>query len=138
MSLIHSPHRFSPYLCFCLLFLCITKSLAMPVVQIQGDLRTVSGNPRWLILLRNPDNGSTTPWMYDVKQAVNHWVILPGSHAYQIVASELLFNDRTIFHNFCGIEDGVITGKSMQITLSGQLSPTTDTIRCHVISYPYG
>jgi len=108
---------------------------ARPLIQIEGQLKEIKANPSWFILLRNVDTGSIVPWMLDLQGPFVHWSVFPEGHDYQIIASEMRFNDNTVLHNVCDIEDGIVSGRSLQITLKGQLTPTSDTFDCRKMSW---
>ena len=123
-----------------LLFLCLllpaSSLLAKSVIQIESRLQTIKNYPSWLILLRNVDDGSVVPWQYDFRTP--YWLVFPEGHDYQVIASEMSFNGTQVLHNFCNLQDGILSNKSMQIVLYGNLVPASETLRCHVIRYANG
>ena len=123
-------------LLLCLLLLAAPSLPAKSIIQIESRLQKIQNYPSWLILLRNADDGSVIPWLYDFHTP--YWLIFPEGHDYQILASEMRFNGKEVLHNFCDLQDGVLSGKSMQIVLSGSLMPASETLRCHVIHYSSG
>lgn len=93
-------------------------------------------NPSWVLILRDPDTNQVLPYEYDIKHKDNFFMALNFGHRYQITSSTLSFGDFAVIHNFCGLEDGVISGRSLFIKLSGVLSPEPNATKCHVKSYP--
>ena len=110
-------------------------ALARPVIQVQGQLTGIEDSPTWLILLSNVDDGSIIPWMHDFGQGRSDWLVFPEGHDYRIVASELRFAHNTVFPNFCSLQDGILSDRSVQIFLRGKLSPAMDSFNCHVFSF---
>ena len=126
--------------------LCLTLSIwltcslayANPIaqtLQINTHFRHVTGNPVWLIELRDVDSGVVTPYMFDIKNDDNFWLALNYGRNYVVTASTLKFGPFAVIHNFCHLQNGVLSGKSMIITLSGDLTPSPVTFNCHVLKY---
>jgi len=42
-----------------------------------------------------------------------------------------------VINDFCGLESRgrIIRGQSISVTITGKLSPYTDTFKCHVLKY---
>ncbi|HSW93100.1 MAG TPA: hypothetical protein VLJ15_01950 [Gammaproteobacteria bacterium] len=104
-------------------------------IQITTHFRTITGNPVWLLILRDADSGVVMPYLYDVKNEDNFWLALSFGRNYIITASTLKFGPFAVIHNFCHLEDGVLAGKSMTVTLTGDLTPVSITSRCRVLKY---
>lgn len=104
-------------------------------IQITTHFQTITGKPVWLLVLRDADSGVVMPYLYDVKNEDNFWLALSAGRNYIITASTLKFGPFAVIHNFCHLEDGVLPGKSMTVTLTGDLTPVSITSRCRVLKY---
>lgn len=130
----------------CRLFL-MSMSLFMPlhsyadnelgqVIQINTHFKSIIGKPTWLLIVRDVESGQILPYMYEVKNNDNYWIAFTVGRSYRIVASNLTFGPYAKIHNFCNMENGILDGKSMWVTLTGDLSPNPKSFRCHVTKYP--
>lgn len=104
-------------------------------LQISTHFSCVIGAPTWLLIIRDMDTGQVIPYMYDILGKDNFWIAFTSGRSYVITVSDLKFGPCTIIHNFCHLEDGIISGKSMLIRLSGRLTPNRRTISCHARKY---
>lgn len=104
-------------------------------IQIYTYLRSIAAKPIWLLILRDEQNGQVLPYLYDVRNYDNFWLALTLSHTYRITTSTLTFQSQAVIPNFCNLEDGVIDRESMSITVSGDLKPDSQTLRCHAVRY---
>lgn len=113
-------------------------------IQIYTRLTSFTGRPSWLLVIRDIDHNQNIPYLYDFYKGDNFWMALTYGHNYLVVASTLQFapyradpyRTRTI-HNFCGLESQgrIIRGQSLYITISGKLTPDTNTFDCNVLRY---
>lgn len=117
-------------------------------IQIYTHLDSFAGRPSWLLVIRDIDHNQNIPYVYDFTDANNFWVAITYGRNYLIEASTLQFapyrysqyknsySTRTI-HNFCGLESRgrIIRGDSLYITISGDLTPDTNTFNCNVLRY---
>lgn len=145
------------YSCICLLvFLISTLSYAQvdgdidgdglgQVIQIRTRFHAFVGKPSWLLIIRDVDHGQTIPYLYDIITGENFWLALTFSRNYLITVSKLQFSPyrhnpyaTKITNNFCNLESNgrIIRGKSMIITITGELSPNPNTYTCHIMTYP--
>jgi hypothetical protein len=115
------------------------------VIQITTQLHSFVGQPSWLLIIRDIDHGQNIPYLYDFRSGNNGWVAFTYSNNYLILASNLQFSPyRTNpyrsakINNFCHLESQghIIRGEAMYITITGDLSPNTNTFTCHVLKYP--
>ena len=123
-----------------LLLLCLPVFAAgyAPVLQINCFLRDISnlhGAPGWTLILRDVDSGEVRPYFLDISKKNSFWVKFAPGHNYRVTASQLAFGGQKMIGNFCELEDGVLGGVSMMITLSGRLTPDRATSRCRVFKF---
>lgn len=105
-------------------------------IQIYTRLHSFVGKPSWLLIIRDLDQGRIFPYLYDIKKGDNVWLAFTYSRNYKITVSELQFNPyKDKITNFCGLQDGVISGTSMTITITGNLTPDPNTFTCRVLKY---
>ena len=104
-------------------------------VQINTHFKKVYGNPSWLLIIRDMDNGRVFPYMFDIKNTENFWVAFSHSRSYRITTSTLDFGPFAVIHNFCHLENGVYEGQSLFVTLSGTLSPVPGSFNCRIMKY---
>lgn len=104
-------------------------------IQINTRFHSIAGKPVWLLILRDPDTGVVMPYLYDIKNNDNFWLALSFSRNYVVTASRVKFGPFAIINNFCHLENGVLSRKSMIITLTGDLTPVPVTYKCHVLKY---
>lgn len=104
-------------------------------LQIYTHFRAVLGKPEWVLILRDVESGQVLPYLFDIRNDENYWVAFSFGHSYRVVSSSLKFGVYANIKNFCHLEDGVLTGQSMQINLSGVLTPDPNSIKCNVIKF---
>ena len=113
-------------------------------IQIYTRLHSFVGKPSWLLIIRDIDNNENILYLLDFKRGKNFWVAFTYGRNYLITVSELQFSPyrRDPYHikkikNFCQLESWgrIIRGKSLYITINGELTPNTDTFSCHVSRY---
>lgn len=104
-------------------------------LQINTRFSSIIGAPTWLLIIRDMDSGQVMPYLFDITETENFWVIFTIGRSYEVTVSNLKFGPYAIINNFCHLEDGIISGKSMWIRLSGELSPNRRKIICHVMKY---
>lgn len=129
------------------LFILFTVSILFPlrsiaieaplgqVLQINTRFNYIYGEPSWLLIIRDMKTGQIIPYLFDLKKNDNFWVAFTAGRTYRVTASNLKFGPCAKISNFCGLENGVLTGKSMWIMLSGTLSPDPRSYKCHVSKY---
>lgn len=104
-------------------------------LQIYTNFKTILGKPSWLLIIRDVDTGLVSPYLFDIQKNDNFWVAFSYGHNYKITASTLQFEGCGEIQNFCNLENGIISGKSMYMTLSGILSPDPLRMKCNVMKY---
>ncbi len=104
-------------------------------LQINTHFRSIAGNPVWLLILRDADTGVVVPYLFDIQNNDNFWLAFSYGRNYIVTVSNLKFGPFAVIPNFCHLESGVLRGKSMIITLSGDLTPVPVTFKCNVVKY---
>ena len=105
-------------------------------IQIYTHFRSIIGKPVWLLIIRDLDHGQVLPYLYEFKSGDNFWLALTHSRNYQITVSSLRFDPRrSKINNFCQLQSGVIRGKSLYITMDGDLRADTSRFNCNVSRY---
>lgn len=113
-------------------------------IQIYTQLRSFTGRPSWLIVIRDIDNGKNLPYIFDFERGDNFWVVPSFSRNYLVLASTLHFSPSRYnpygekkINNFCNLESNgqILRGQSMYIMLKGDLTPNKNTVTCHVSRY---
>lgn len=104
-------------------------------LQVYTHFTSVVGKPTWLLTIRDEQSGQVLPYIFDIRNNNNFWVAFTAGHTYRVTISSLDFGPYAKIKNFCHLENGIITRKSMWITLSGELSPDPNRVRCHVTKY---
>ncbi len=104
-------------------------------LQINTHFRTLYGTPTWLLIVRDVDTGLVSPYQFDIRKEDNYWVAFTYGHSYKVTASSLTFGNFAKINNFCNLENGIISGQSMVIRLTGVLAPVTPSYRCNVSKY---
>lgn len=104
-------------------------------LQIYTNFKSIIGKPSWLLIIRDVETGLVSPYLFDIRNNDNFWVAFTYGHHYRITASTLQFDGRAVIKNFCRLESGIISGKSMYMTLSGVLTPDPHTFKCNVMKY---
>jgi hypothetical protein len=119
----------------------ITTALAATVgqtFQISTRFSNVYGKPIWLFIVREVETGKVRPYIFDITQRNNFWIAFTEGHSYRITVSELKFGPYAKIHNFCRLQNGILTGKSMTINITGELSPNPRSFKCNVIKFQDG
>jgi len=110
---------------------------AVPAIGIDAHFRNhITGNPTWLLILRDENSGKTTPQLFTFNDRLSGWAFLAPGRDYRVTVSQLSFDNKNVINNFCQIQDGNLSGKSMLIRLSGTLSLNGTT--CHILKYSTG
>jgi hypothetical protein len=104
-------------------------------IQIYTQFRHFFGKPTWLLIIRDVETGLVTPYIFDIRNNENYWLAFTYGHHYQITVSNLKFGTYGVINNFCGLENGILSGVSMYMTLTGVLTPDPKTTKCFVHQY---
>lgn len=118
-------------------------------IEIHTQLHSFIGKPAWTLIIRDLDHGQNIPYLFDFTRGNDHWVVFTYSRNFLISASRLQIETYRSRYNkyknyrindFCNIESNgrIIRGRSMYITIEGDLSPYSNTYTCNVSSYPDG
>lgn len=104
-------------------------------IQIYTQFKYFVGKPTWVLIIRDVDTGLVIPYIFDIRNNENYWVAFTYGHNYRITSSNLKFGTYAEISNFCGLEDGILSGTSMYMTLTGVLTPDVKTSKCFVHQY---
>lgn len=104
-------------------------------LQIATHFDDIMGSPTWLLILRDVNSGEVFPYLFDIKNNNNYWVAFTTGRSYRVTASTLTFGPYAKIKNLCNLENGILNGKSLGISLSGTLSPNPHQFRCRVMPY---
>lgn len=123
--------------------LCLSSLMSVPLdadeiaqtLNIYTHFKSIVGMPSWLLELRDMESGLVLPYLFDIHENKNFWLAFSKEHSYRVVASVLKFGPYVTINNFCHLEDGVLTGKSMYIELGGTIAPDLRRTKCHVIKF---
>ena len=103
--------------------------------QIYTHFQSVIGTPSWLLIIRDVETGLVTPYVFDIRNNDNFWLALTYGHHYKVTNSSLSFDKNTVIHNFCHLENGILSYQSLFLTLRGVVSPDPKTLTCYVKQY---
>ncbi len=103
------------------------------VITINTHFRSIDHQPTWLLIARNVQTGEVLPHLFTMNKKEQNMVFDVGQF-YRITASNMTFKNK-IIKNFCQLESGVIDGKSMFITITGDLQSDPKGYECRVIRY---
>jgi hypothetical protein len=104
--------------------------------QINTYLKSYVGQPTWVIIVRDEDNGQVLPYQFYFSELNNFWIGFTFAHSYRVIVSDLQFGPpNAIIHNFCHLQDGILDRQSISVTLQGDLTPNRHTSQCHVMRY---
>ncbi len=139
------------WLCLLMIPLCSHAQAVQPsnddlgqTIQIYTRFHAFVGKPSWLLMIRDVDHNQNIPYLFDVRRGNNTWVAFTGGRNYLITISNLKFSPyrrgpyrQKKINNFCQLESNghIIRGKSLYITINGDLSPNTNSFTCHVSQY---
>ena len=113
-------------------------------IQIYTRFHSFVGRPSWLLMIRDVDHNENIPYVFDIRRGTHFWVALTYGRNYLITASNLQFSPygrnpykTKKIRNFCNLESHgrIIRGKSLYITINGDLTPNTNTYTCYVSKY---
>ncbi len=104
-------------------------------LQIYTHFQTFIGKPTWLLIVRDVESGLVSPYIFDIRNNDNFWVAFTFGHHYKVTTSKLTFDRYAVINNFCGLENGILSGVSMFMKLTGSLTPDPKTMKCHVTKY---
>ncbi len=114
--------------------LCAQETIAQ-TLNIYTKFKSIVDKPTWLLEIRDIQSGQVLPYVFDIRKENNFWVAFSKEHNYRIVGSVLKFGPYATINNFCGLEDGMLSGKSMFITIKGVLSPNPADTKCYVTKF---
>jgi len=120
---------------FILAPLAFSNPLGGQAMQISTHFHSVEGSPSWLLILRDVSTGEVFPYVFDVKNNDNYWVAFTKGHSYRVTVSSLTFGPYAKIKNLCNLEDGVLNGQSLNVTMTGVLSPDPHQFRCRIMRY---
>lgn len=125
---------------FSICLMSLTASHAQPIlagetIQIYTEFHSVIGKPSWLLILRDMNTGQVLPYLYDIRNNYNFWLALPMSHNYRVTVSTLTWGPFAVIHNFCHLQDGILSWRSLNVTLKGNLTPDRHDSHCYIQSY---
>lgn len=111
-------------------------------IQINMNVKGITNKTSWLITIRDVDNNQNLPYLYDITQGNNSWMIFTYGRNYLISVSDMQiikyserYNDYRLYriHDFCHLEShGRIEHGSMSIWITGEITPNMDKIHCQV------
>jgi hypothetical protein len=101
-------------------------------ISIYTQFRHFVGKPTWLLIIRDVESGLVSPYIFDIRNNENYWIAFTYGHTYRVTVSNLSFGTYAKIPNFCGLENGILSGKSQHITLKGVLTPDPKTIKCFI------
>jgi len=104
-------------------------------LQIYTHFKTFMGKPTWLLEIREVETGLVSPYIFEMRNNDNFWVAFTFGRHYKVIASTLTFGKYAVIHNFCNLEDGILSGISMYMRLTGVLTPNPKSIQCYVNKY---
>lgn len=105
------------------------------VIHIYTQFRYFVGKPTWLLIVRDVETGLVSPYLFDIRNNDNYWMAFTYGHSYRVTVSNLKFGTYGEITNFCGLENGILSGKSLYMTLTGVLTPDPKTMKCFVHSF---
>jgi hypothetical protein len=116
-------------------------------IQIRTRLNSFVGKPMWLLTIRDVDHNQSIPYIFNIERGENYLVATTGGRNYLIEISNLQMSSYQLRYNtfkyyrisnFCRIESQgrIIRGKSMFITIQGDLAPNSEAYTCNVTSFP--
>ncbi|HEX2548907.1 MAG TPA: hypothetical protein VHM20_03700 [Gammaproteobacteria bacterium] len=104
-------------------------------LQIYTHFHNFVGKPTWLLIVRDVETGLVSPYIFDIRNNDNFWVAFTFGHHYKVTTSKVTFGQFAVINNFCGLENGILSGISMYMKLTGSLTPDPKTTKCHVTKY---
>lgn len=93
------------------------------------------GKPTWLLIIRDMETGLISPYIFDIRNKENYWIAFTYGHSYRVTVSNLKFGTYGEIQNFCGLENCILSGTSLYMTLKGVLTPDPKTTKCYVHSF---
>lgn len=115
-------------------------------IQITTRFHSFVGKPSWLLVIRDLDHDESVPYLFDITRGEDFWVAFTYGRNYLITASTLQIESYKSWrnsyknykiHNFCNLESHgrIQRGESMFVTITGDLSPNTDTYTCNILKF---
>ncbi len=127
------------FFCLFALALCMTSLHAQnpfgQTLQINTRFRSITGKPTWLLIVRDVNTGVVSPYLFDIKNNDNYWIAFTYGHSYRITVSKMKFGPLAVINNFCRLENGIISGQSMMVSVWGRLTPYRGNSECRVLKY---
>jgi hypothetical protein len=112
-------------------------------IEIRTHFHSFVGKPSWLVTIRDVDKNKSYPHLFDITSGDNTWVLPTHGYNYLITVSNMRASTYDSINNyyrqyqiknFCHLESRgrIIRGKSMLITIDGELSKNSNGYRCHI------
>lgn len=124
---------------------CFSQNEMGQTIQINTRFNKIIGRPSWLIIIRDVDHDQNVPYLFDLTQNENFFVMFTQGRHYSILTSRLQFDpyhrypyftSRRI-SNFCHLESNghIYKNVSMTVNVTGDLTSNPDRYTCHVSRY---
>jgi hypothetical protein len=101
-------------------------------LNIYTQFKQFVGKPTWLLIIRDVETGLISPYIFDIRNNENYWIAFTYGHSYRVTVSNLKFGTYGEINNFCGLEDCILSGTSLYMTLKGVLTPDPKTTKCYI------
>jgi len=104
-----------------------------PMVQVHTNFDTLSSDaPDWLIIIHDADSPAVYPYLFQLTKKSDYFFIFTDARHYR-VSSVLTFEHyHKKINNFCQFPLNVIDNESLDIWLSGRLTPDLKTVQCRM------
>jgi hypothetical protein len=104
-------------------------------IQIHTRLSEGSEAPSWLLIIYDLNSSAVYPYLYDLIERENFFLIFTNARHYRVL-SILQFNlSGQKINNFCNFPQGAISNESLDVTVTGVLTPNPATSHCQVLKY---
>lgn len=116
-------------------------------IQIETHFRYLLGGGTFSIIVRDLDHQQNIPYVFDITQPNNFWLIFTQGRNYVITVSQLQMvrykpccnqYKPVKIGNFCHLESNgrIMRGKSMRVIITGDLTPFPYTYFCQTATFP--
>jgi hypothetical protein len=123
------------WVCFDFFSFAFAQNPLGQTLQVSTNFRSVIGKPTWLLVVRDIESGQIIPYLFEIREKQNFWIAFTYGRSYRVTISKLVFGPFAEINNFCRLENGIMDGKSIIVTLSGTLTPDPSSFKCYAKPY---
>lgn len=112
--------------------LSLAATAISPTIQIHTQLKNMVSASSWLIIIYDADSPAVYPYLFDLLNLTENFTIFTNTKNYRMISilNFDLLNKK--INNFCQIPQTIFSNESIDIRLTGTLTPNPMTSQCRI------